>query len=337
MTDGAKISIIIIGYQGKQYLGECISSILDQETIYPYEIIFVDNYSNDGSYEFVTTEFPTVKAIRLESNVGYYEAFNLIASQYAQGDYLLPVPQDTVLHRKCLEELTRAADADNNVKICLVNTINPGSPDYIKRELTGDIEWVYLMSTCKFGVTLLKKWPYQPEPVPILAYSGVSALLKKDILAISGQYFDSSISHFLGDAELGIRVNVLGYKALLIPGAIIYHIEDNKSWVDLSLIKRAIYGARDTYLIYFKNMTGCEFLAFLPFLLIGSPLKVFTLRTSTLTKIILFPMACITSPFVMLWALTQLHKHKQARKFILAKRKNDPFWLFKTIVESKLH
>jgi len=335
MNPEVKISIIIIGYNGKRYLENCISSILDQETNDLYEVIFVDNSSKDGSIDFVK-KFPSVKVIGLDKNLGYYESFNYIAQTYAQGKYLLPLPQDTIMHRKCLKELVTAADADEKTMICLVNTINPGYPDYSKKEREKEVKWVYLMSTTKVGVTLPKKWPFQQKLIPILAYSGVTALIKKEILSISGQYFDSSISHFLGDVELGVRMNVLGYKAILVPSAIVYHIEDNKSWFDRKLLSRAIIGSRDTYIVYFKNMYALEYLAFLPLLFIGTPIKVFALRVSWFTKTILFVLACIVNPFVFLWALTQFQRHQSKRKKNLAKRIYGRFWLLETIVTGRL-
>jgi GT2 family glycosyltransferase len=199
----------------------------------------------------------------------------------------------------------------------LSNAVNPESPDFNKKERAEWIEWVYLMSTTRMGVSILHKWPFRNDMVPILAYSGVSALIKRDISPSSKQFFDPSISHFLGDVDLGIRVSILGDKAVLVPGAIIYHIEDNKSWTDKELLYRAFIGARDIYVVYYKNMFTAKFIAFLPILLVGVPTKVFALRVNWITKAILFIAALLLSPLVCLSALIQLPKHKESRKKFL--------------------
>jgi len=298
MENKVKISIIVVGLNGKAYLNDCISSLLDQETNSTFEIIYADNCSSDGSVDFVKSKFNSVKTVALTENKGYYEAFNYAAHNVAVGEYLIALPQDTIVHKKCLQELERVADSDESIKICLVNTVYPGSPDFLRKERETWIDYVYLMGTTRLGVTLLQKKAFTKKPVSILAYSGVSALIKRNTFDNGDEFFDSKISHFLGDVDIGIRVNVLGNKVVLVPTAIIYHIEENKQWSSLQLLYRSYLGARDTYLVYYKNMTLIEFFLFVPLLMIGIPTKVFTLRTNWLTKVLLFSISLLLSPMV---------------------------------------
>ena len=70
------VSIIIPNLNGLQLLRKSIPSIL--ETDYPnFEIIVVDNGSDDGSVEFLSREFNTVEVIKLESNMGVAFAYNV--------------------------------------------------------------------------------------------------------------------------------------------------------------------------------------------------------------------------------------------------------------------
>jgi len=337
MEDKVKISIIVVGYNGKVYLHDCISSLLDQETNTAVEIIYVDNCSSDGSVDYVKSKFYSVKTVSLTENKGYYEAFNFIAKNVAIGEYLIALPQDTILHKKCLQELERVADSDDNIKICLVNTVYPGCPDFIRMEREKWIDYVYLMGTTRLGVTLLRKKRFSKTPIPILAYSGVSALLKRNTFEKEADFFDTKISHFLGDVDIGIRANVLGKKVILVPTAIIYHVEDNKQWSSLQLLYRSYLGARDTYLVYYKNMTLMEFLIFVPFLILGIPTKVFTLRTSWLTKVALFTISLFLSPIVFITSLLNLNKVSSDRKNIVTNRKCSKFWLIKTVVFHRLN
>lgn len=337
MDNKIKISIIILGYNGKKYLNNCISSLLDQDTDTIFEIIYVDNCSSDGSADYVKSKFGRVKTIALSENMGYYAAFNYVAKNVAVGEYLIALPQDTIVHKKCLLELERVADSDERIKICLVNTVNPGSPDFSRLERQKWINYVYLMSTSRFGVTLLQKKVFTNNLIPILAYSGVSALIKRNTFEKSIEFFDSQISHFLGDVDIGIRANVLGYKVVLVPTAIIYHIEDNKRWSNLQLLYRAYLGARDTYLVYYKNMSFIEFLLFIPFLILGIPTKVFTLRTNRLTKLFLFAISLLISPMVFILAIINLHKVSSDRKVIVSNRNFRKFWLIKTILLHKIN
>jgi len=331
-----KVSIIIIGYNGKRYLKNCLTSVFDQNTQDAYEVIYADNASVDGSAVFVKTEFPSVKVVSITHNLGYYETFNYIAKNYAKSPYLIALPQDTIVHQCWLSELIRAADSLEEIKICLVNSVNPPYPDFQKKERQNWIDWVYLMSTSRFGFTRPKRWAFSPKYVNVLAYSGVSALIKRDTLTLTEDYFDSSLSHFLGDVEIGVRINVLGGKVILVPTAIVYHIEDNKSWTDLNLLLRSLEGARDTFVVYYKNMFTLEFLAFLPFLLIGTPLKITALRINPYVKTLLAFIAILMTPIAFFLALFRLPQFHQKREQILSQRHNGRFWLFQTILKGDL-
>ena len=160
MDEFVKLSVIIIGRNGEAYLPGCLSSLFDQRSSFQYEIIYVDNASTDDSVAYVEDHFPEVTVIPLKQNLGYYGAFNYAAQTVALGRYLLPLPQDTVLHKKCLQELVNVADRDPDVKICLVNTVNPGAPDYAVQEREAWIKHVYLMSTSRLGVTLPRQWAF---------------------------------------------------------------------------------------------------------------------------------------------------------------------------------
>ena len=65
------ISIIIVNWNGKKWLGKCITS-LQRQTYNNFEIILVDNNSTDGSIEYVKNKFPKVITIRSKKNLGRY-------------------------------------------------------------------------------------------------------------------------------------------------------------------------------------------------------------------------------------------------------------------------
>ena len=202
-------SVIVVGFNGEPYLKNCLSSVLDQDTPREkYEVIYADNNSADGSARFVKEAYPSVTVIEFERNYGYYEAFNRIGTSVAQGKYLIALPQDTIVHKKWLSELVRVADSESEVMICLANSINPTAPDFENNERVGWVKWVYLMGTAKLGQTTPKRWPFSEEIIPVLAYSGVSALIKRETASFADYLFDPSLSHFLGDVELGIRVDM---------------------------------------------------------------------------------------------------------------------------------
>ena len=89
------VSILILNWNAKKYLFDCVQSIQDKVTL-PYEILVEDNGSTDGSPDELVRRFPDVRLIRSEDNLGFAGGNNL-AARHAQGKYLLLLNNDTLL------------------------------------------------------------------------------------------------------------------------------------------------------------------------------------------------------------------------------------------------
>lgn len=91
-----KVSVIIVSYNVKHFLIQCIHSVLKAANDVNIEIIVVDNVSKDGSVEAIKNTFPKVKVIANSENVGFSKANNQ-GIAIAQGEYILILNPDTVL------------------------------------------------------------------------------------------------------------------------------------------------------------------------------------------------------------------------------------------------
>lgn len=98
-----KLSIIIVNYNGIKYLDDCLNSIINICKNISYEIIFVDNASNDNSLKYISENYPQVIAIENKENLGF-AAGNNIGVANSSGEYILLLNNDTIL----LSELTSA-------------------------------------------------------------------------------------------------------------------------------------------------------------------------------------------------------------------------------------
>ncbi|MBU4076011.1 MAG: glycosyltransferase family 2 protein [Euryarchaeota archaeon] len=110
------VSVIIVNYNGKQYLKNCLSSLSAQS--YPaIEVIFVDNASSDGSVEYVRKEFPSVRIIESKKNLGFAKGNNL-GIREARGELIATLNNDTEVSSRWLEELVSAMNSDKKVGMC---------------------------------------------------------------------------------------------------------------------------------------------------------------------------------------------------------------------------
>jgi GT2 family glycosyltransferase len=332
-----RLSVIIVGYNGASYLPQCLDSVLDQDIAADsYEIIYVDNQSQDDSVARVRQQYPQVRVVALDENRGYYGGFNYAAETVADGSYLLALPQDTIVHRGCLRALIAAADDDPRLMVGLVNTINPPASEYDQQDRTAMPDHVYWCATNRFGQTNLIARDFFDAPRDILAYSGVAALIRREAAEALNGYFDQRLSHLVGDTELGIRANVLGYRCKIIPQAVVFHIEDNKTFNDVGFLQRSFVGARDSIVIYYKLMYTLEFMLFSPLLLVGQATKVFTLRFPRWQRLLLFVPALLLSPVTYVLALRRMRLFAAIRREMLDQRPTGHFYLLRTVVTKAL-
>ena len=98
-----QLSIIIVNYNVKYFLEQCLYSVVKAIQNIDAEIIVVDNNSTDGSKEFFSNKFTNVKFIWNKENVGFSKANNL-ALQRATGEYILFLNPDTIVPEDCFEK-----------------------------------------------------------------------------------------------------------------------------------------------------------------------------------------------------------------------------------------
>lgn len=203
------VTIIIVNFNGKTYLENCFES-LSKITYSNFEIILIDNNSSDESVDFVKKNYPDVKLIVLESNLGFAEPNN-VASQDANGEYLLFLNNDTIVDKDFVSELIKSMIKDPQIGICqsmllkLDNTVD-SSGDFIDE-----------LGVSYNSVTLVE------SEREISSARGASMLVRKDVFdELHG--FDKEFFVSFEDVDLGWRTWIKGYKVILSPKSIVYHL-----------------------------------------------------------------------------------------------------------------
>lgn len=109
-----RLSVLVISYETKDLTLACLASLAAETSEVDYEVLVVDNASSDGSAEaiakeFPPKEFPAVRLLALEENLGFGAANNLAAKE-ARGELLLLLNPDTVVLDGAVDALVRFAD-----------------------------------------------------------------------------------------------------------------------------------------------------------------------------------------------------------------------------------
>ncbi|MBL6995931.1 glycosyltransferase family 2 protein [Desulfobacula sp.] len=326
-----RVSVVIIGFNGLAHIDLCLSSTLDQSLPSDdYEVILLDNASNDGMPEYVEKNYPQVRVIRFQQNYGFNEACNRSLS-LINGDFIVFLPQDTIVHRKWLFSLIHLAESDQNIKVCWTNTINPWAHEFDARDRVKLAKHIYYPEITILGFTQCKVLPYKANPLFSLGVAGTSFGIKRDFLGELGPMLDGNFFHYCGDTDLGLRVNLLGYRVVMSPEAIVYHIDTDKSFINLSLFIKYFFGTVDRILLYYKCMSWAEFILFSPFLIVGIAAKVFSIRLPSPIQWGLFCLVLPFSPLIFFVSLFFAGKVNKERTIIKQSRKRNKFWLLRKI------
>jgi GT2 family glycosyltransferase len=124
MNEKLLVSVIILNFNQKDYTFDCVKSVLNQ-SFQNFEIIIVDNSSNDGSYSYFVDAFKDnlkIKIFRTKKNLGYAGGNNFGVTK-SQGKYIAILNNDTVVKKDWLIWLLKGIENEERVKV--VGSIMP--------------------------------------------------------------------------------------------------------------------------------------------------------------------------------------------------------------------
>jgi len=209
MTDNPIVSIIIANYNGRSYLEDCLASLM-KVTYSNFEIILVDNCSTDDSVEFVKNNYPSTIIIKLEKNHGFAYPNN-VGAKNAKGELLLFLNNDTKAKSEFLESMVNELENDPKVAICQSMLLTP------KGEVDSSGDFIDKIGICYSSKEKIEKTRN------VLSAKGAAMLIRKEIFEKLGGFDEKFFASF-EDVDLGWRTWILGYKVVVIPQSIVYHI-----------------------------------------------------------------------------------------------------------------
>lgn len=207
MNEVPLVYIIILVFNGKKWLGNCLSSVL--KTDYPnYKVLAVDNDSNDGSSDFISDSFPKVELIKNEENYGFAEGNNVgIRFALKQGaDYIAILNQDTKVDPGWISQIIRVFESDKEVGI-----LSPMQYDYERQNLDDNFKILFDSGTNNGS-----------DSVETKTLIGTSMVFKRSFCQQIG-LFDPLFFSYYEDSDLCRRANYFGYKIGIATKSKIYH------------------------------------------------------------------------------------------------------------------
>jgi len=242
----ARTSIIIVNYNGRFFLKDCLESIRSSEASQE-EIIIVDNASTDGSADYIKKEFPHVKLIALDKNYGFALANN-IGAEAAAGEYIVFLNNDTVVTPRWLKHLRDVFSSDPTVGAAGSKLLLYHRPERVN---SAGANIIFNGGGYDIGFMDIDSDKYN-APGPRGGVCAAAMMVrKKEFLSLGG--FDPMYFMYLEDVDLCWRYWLLGYRVLYVPTSIVYHRFGGTAGSDRHAPLRVFYGTRNSIFNIFKN------------------------------------------------------------------------------------
>lgn len=225
-----KLSVIIVNYNVKHYLYQCLNSLKVAIRNLDADIWVVDNNSSDGSLDFLMPLFPDVHFICNDANVGFSVANNQAIRQ-SESDYVLLLNPDTIATTSAIEDSVKWLDEHDDagcVGVALYNSCGRFAPESRRGVPTP------LVSFCKMS-GLAKLFPKhriigryymqyldRNKPAQIEILSGAYMMLRRKALDEVG-LLDETFFMYGEDIDLSYRLLKGGWKNYYIPQPIIHY------------------------------------------------------------------------------------------------------------------
>ena len=263
------VSIIIVNYCTPYLTIDCINSIIHHTIGLNYEIIVVDNNSNDDSKHIITKKLRgKIVYIQSDKNLGFGKANNL-GCKYATGEYLFLLNSDTLLINNAIKELYEYIKNHKDVGIVGGNlytkNLEPNASYAMKfndlNTIKDESRWFNIFKQILSNrITVSKKrkdFNYSNKPKRVAYIYGADLMISRQLFCeLKG--FDDDFFMYYEEQELSFRVSRLGYQIISVPSARIIHYDGASTKVNDEFKPKQFCMRVHGAFIYFNKCYGSD-------------------------------------------------------------------------------
>lgn len=270
------LSVLIVNWNTRDLLCQCLASIQSFPPSCPHEVIVVDNCSDDGSAEAVKAQFPWVKLLASDSNLGYAAGNNLAFSE-ATGDYLLTLNPDTKFIDDSLD--VSLESLLNNPSAGVLGPQLLGFDKKIQKSVRGFPTVVGIFGHWTKLDKLFPKGPLGSYSLPDFDYGsegpapqpmGTFLLFRRSALETVGdpkKPFDTQFPIFFNEVDLLYRLKLAGWACWYTPRARVLHLHGAST---RQVRKSMVWESHNSLVRYMRKHLRWPARAWLPLIAAGA-------------------------------------------------------------------
>jgi len=225
------VSIVIVSWNVRQLLRDCLISLRDAAGDVRYETIVIDNDSRDGSADMVRRDFPWVRLIEAGANLGFGRANN-VAAAASEGRWVLLLNPDTVVLDRAIEKLLKFADERPQAGAVGGKTLKADLT--LERSCCWGSPGLWPLLCKSVGLHLMFKgsrllnseamdwWP-RNSVREVQVITGCFLMLRRQVFQDTGG-FDGAFFMYAEEVDLCWRIRKSGWKLMFCPDAQIIHL-----------------------------------------------------------------------------------------------------------------
>lgn len=261
-----KVSVVTPNYNGERFLKTFFESLNNDSELIG-EVIIIDNGSSDNSKDYInkgTFNFP-VKLIENSRNMGFAPAVNQGISN-AKHEYIFSLNNDTEVKKGSIRHMVELISSKEDIFSVQAKMLQYNNKDLI--DDVGD-EYNLLAWTKKTGEN--HKSDEYTQVKEIFSSCAGAAMYRKSLLNELGM-FDDSFFAYMEDVDLALRSRINGYRNLLCPQAVVYHIGSATSGSRHNEFKVRLAARNNVWVVYKNIPIPLKIINFI-FLFLGFSIK----------------------------------------------------------------
>ena len=248
-----RVSIVILNWNGKHYLEQFLAILDEHSRLEGVEIVVADNLSTDGSVEYLESEFPGIRLIKLDRNYGFTGGYNRALSRLDSTYYLL-LNSDVEVTAGWLEPLLDFMDQHPACSVCM-----PKILDHSQRtrfEYAGAAggyidRFGYPFCRGRIFDTLEEDHGQYDKPAEIFWATGACMMVRADLFREAGGLDEQFFAH-MEEIDLCWRLKRMGYRNFCIPSSRVYHVGGGT--LPYGDPMKTYYNFRNNLLLLYKNL-----------------------------------------------------------------------------------
>ncbi|WP_367871204.1 glycosyltransferase family 2 protein [Luteolibacter sp. Populi] len=226
----ADVAIVIVSYNSKDHIGECLDSVFTQRKSVNQQVIVVDNKPGDGTAEYVRENYPEVQLVQPGENLGFAKGVNL-GVKHADAEFVLLLNPDTVILDSAVDTIVEFARKNPGHGLYGGRTLRPDGS--LEPSSCWGLPTLWSMTLFAFGLTTIAPRNRFLDPESLGSWQRNTV---REVGVITGCFLLSPLEVWnqLGglderyfmygeDADLAMRAHRAGYRPVICPEAKLVH------------------------------------------------------------------------------------------------------------------